>query len=170
MKSPSNFREHYQGFGDWSVEEVSQHTGLPSESATNAKQRQFSEPGLWSGSEAELADFITYLSQQGIHARKGGRFLTLSLGATKGQRVKDIINSYASNFSSLMSIALGDAPNDVEMLEATDYGVIITNPHSTPLPELARETEGRISRSELPAPHGWNAAVLSFFDRLQLNS
>lgn len=67
------------------------------------------------------------------------------------------------------AIALGDAPNDVEMIETADYGVVIRNDHGKGIPPLAGETTGRILRSEAPGPDGWNASVLALLARLDRN-
>ncbi|MEZ5723313.1 MAG: mannosyl-3-phosphoglycerate phosphatase [Paracoccaceae bacterium] len=54
----------------------------------------------------------------GDRARRGGRFLTLSLGATKADRMEEI----AAALGATTTLALGDAPNDIEMLEAASAG------------------------------------------------
>ncbi|WP_330848807.1 HAD hydrolase family protein [Mangrovicoccus ximenensis] len=119
-------------------------------------RRQFSEPGLWQGTEAERGAFLGALGELGISARSGGRFLTLSFGATKAGRMAEI----AARYGAKTVVALGDAPNDREMIEAATHGVIIRNDHGPGLPELAGEAEGRIRRTEAEGPAGWNAAIL----------
>ena len=128
---PPRLREQFWGFSDWSVAELSHRTGLPEAAATNAAKRRFSEPGIWSGSEKERREFETLL-----------------------------VNRYSQDGKRPRVIALGDAPNDIEMLEAADTGVIVANPHGSPLPELAGETKGRIRRTVRPGPEGWNESVL----------
>ena len=64
------------------------------------------------------------------------------------------------------AIALGDAPNDTEMLETADYGVVIRNDHGQGIPALPGEARGTIIRSEAPGPAGWSACVLTLLDRL----
>ncbi|WP_425090715.1 HAD-IIB family hydrolase [Tropicimonas sp. S265A] len=153
---PAHLRACYRGFGDLSVAEVAATTGLPVAEADLAKTRAASEPGIWTGDAAGQAAFLKALRVQGVTARRGGRFLTLSFGGTKADRVAEITGQYGKPFS----LALGDAPNDVEMLETADLGIVIANPHAPPLPPLATETQGRIRRSEKPGPDGWNAEVL----------
>ena len=60
-----------------------------------------------------------------------------------------------------MTLALGDAPNDIEMIEAADFGVIVANPAHEPLAELQGEALGRIRRTRAIGPAGWNEAVLA---------
>ncbi len=136
--------------------QVAAITGLSPEAAALARQRHFSEPGLWQGTAEDRAAFLDALSELGIAARSGGRFLTLSFGATKAGRMAEI----AARYGAETVIALGDAPNDREMLEAATCGVVIRNDHGPGLPELDGEAAGRIRRSALPGPEGWNAAIL----------
>nr|WP_240989347.1 HAD-IIB family hydrolase [Salipiger mangrovisoli] len=155
---------NFKGFGDMDAAEVARITGLPPQSATLARQRRFTEPGLWSGSEAELDAFLAALSVKGIEARKGGRFLTLSFGGTKAQQMAGILADLGCD----TSIALGDAPNDIEMIEAATHGVIIRNDHGTGIPPLPGEQTGRIRRTALPGPEGWNVAILDLLADLGL--
>lgn len=152
----------FQGFADLGPRGIARATGLPPDAATRAADRRFSEPGLWHGDDATLDAFLTALAAKGIRARRGGRFLTLSFGATKAGRMAEIMAELGCD----RSIALGDAPNDTEMLEAATHGVIIQNDHAAPLPPLAGEADGRIRRSTAPGPAGWNDAVLGLLTEL----
>jgi mannosyl-3-phosphoglycerate phosphatase len=157
---PLRLRENFIGFCDVSVARIAKITGLDLETAAKAARRQFSEPGTWSGTDEERAEFETLLAENGITARQGGRFLTLSFGASKAQRMIEIVNRYACGDRKPFTIALGDAPNDIEMLETADTGVVVANPRGAPLPELDGESIGRIIRTAKPGPEGWNEAVL----------
>ncbi len=162
---PGTLRKQYQGFGDMTVDTVSATTGLSVESAALAKTRAYSEPGLWTGNAADRDEFIRLLQHQNVSAREGGRFLTLSFGQTKADCMSQIITRY----NPQTTIALGDAPNDVEMLQAADIGIIVANPHREPLPTLAGEASGRIIRTALAGPHGWNDAILRYLTRFDSN-
>ena len=157
---PDALRRDFEGFTDWGVEGISRETGLSKSGARLAYARQFSEPGLWRGSEQAEAEFIAVLAEHGVHARRGGRFLTLSFGATKADRMREL----SARFAPCRTIALGDAPNDVEMLQAASLGVVVKNPHAAPLPPLVGEADGRIIRTKLVGPAGWNEAVLKYVE------
>ena len=157
---PDALRRDFEGFTDWGVEGISRETGLSISGARLAHARQFSEPGLWRGSEQAEAEFIAVLAEHGVHARRGGRFLTLSFGATKADRMREL----SARFAPCRTIALGDAPNDVEMLQAASLGVVVNNPHAAPLPPLVGEADGRIIRTKPVGPSGWNEAVLKYVE------
>ncbi|GGD46214.1 HAD-IIB family hydrolase [Sinisalibacter lacisalsi] len=155
---PGPLRAGFTGFGDMSAAEVANLTGLSPDAAARAKARAHSEPGLWRGAAAGRRAFCAALAEQGITVQAGGRFLTLGFGGSKAERMAEIAAAYGTP----RTLALGDAPNDIGMLEAADHGVIIRNDHGPGLPPLAGEATGRITRSTLPGPEGWNAAVLDF--------
>ncbi|MEL6808689.1 MAG: HAD-IIB family hydrolase [Pseudomonadota bacterium] len=161
---PDTLRTAFVGFGDMSTAELSAATGLSAKGADQAKQRAFSEPGTWYGTQDEKETFLGELEAQGVVAQQGGRFLTLSFGGTKADRVRALKMEYAPR----VTIALGDAPNDINMLEACDHGVVIANPARAPLPPLDGENSGRITRTTGAGPAAWNEAVLDLLARLNL--
>ncbi len=161
---PQRLRQSFYGFGDMTEDAVSQATGLDAQHARLAKMRAFSEPGLWRGSDADFDQFQAHLLQQGISIREGGRFLSLSFGRNKSDQMAAIIDT----LRPAHTVALGDAPNDIEMLEAAEFGVVVANPHRTPLPVLEGEAQGRILRTTEAGPAGWNTAILDLLQRLNL--
>ncbi|WP_340422032.1 HAD hydrolase family protein [Yoonia sp. GPGPB17] len=91
--------------------------------------------------------------------------MTLSLGHDKVDQMRGIIAVYKPRHV----IALGDAPNDIAMLEAADIGIVIANPAHPPLPPLKTEGAGRIVRTQDAGPAGWNWAIHSAIDRLEVS-
>ena len=147
----------YRGFGDMTVAEVAAVTGLSTSAASLAKQRLFTEPGVFNGCKQQQAEFLAELKQHNISARDGGRFLTLSFGHTKADRLHEIASKQCAD----VTIALGDAPNDREMLLAVDYPVIIRNDYAPDMGVIP----GAMKTDE-PGPVGWNDAVLTLLDKL----
>jgi len=161
---PKELRTLFCGFGDVSSLQLVQMTGLSPEGAALAQKRSFSEPGTWSGTSDQKGAFLGALAEQGVSAQQGGRFLTLSLGTNKVDQMRALIDTYQPRHT----IALGDAPNDIEMLEHADIGIVVANPARAPLPELRTESAGRIVRTKAAGPAGWNLAVLDVIARLEL--
>ncbi len=161
---PRSLRAPFTGFGDLDTDGVARVTGLPPAQARLARRRAFSEPGLWSGDPAGRAAFIAELARAGITARMGGRFLTLSRGRTKADAMATIVDRYRPAHT----LALGDAPNDIEMLETAEIGVIIPNPDAPPLPTVPGEASGRIRRAPAAGPSGWNLAVTQAIEDFRL--
>jgi len=157
--APGDLRRHFSGFSDMGVHGIAEATGLSDDASRLAATRRFSEPGLWSGGADARARFVAWLERHGVHARSGGRFLTLSFGGTKAGRMEAIASEIFPEERPFI-VALGDAPNDVEMLEAADRAFIVANPHGTGVPRLAGEDDGTVTRTADPGPSGWNGALL----------
>ncbi|MEL7012716.1 MAG: HAD hydrolase family protein [Pseudomonadota bacterium] len=154
----------FVGFGDMSVAEICERTGLSQTAAQNAKLRRFSEPGLWLGPQADLDAFMIAARATGLTVQRGGRFLSLSFGGTKADRMRELTDAVSPNFT----IALGDAPNDIGMLESADYGVIVANSAANPLPRQQGEESGRIRRTAREGPLGWADAVFEILEETSM--
>ncbi|MEL7175622.1 MAG: HAD hydrolase family protein [Pseudomonadota bacterium] len=159
---PAQLRAPFEGFGDISARTLAQRTGLSVDAAIKAKARRFSEPGHWHGDAATRTAFLEALGAKGFIGRQGGRFLTLSKGRTKADAMADLVAFYRPKHT----LALGDAPNDIEMLEAADHGVIVANPDGPDIPRLEGEGSQQIRRTTLPGPAGWSNAVLEWLAHL----
>jgi len=114
------------------------------------KARNFSEPGVCHGTASGLAVFTMVLQAEGVHARWGGRFRKLSLGRTKSDAIAEII----AYFGPRHTLALGDAPNEIEMLEAAHAGIIVANPAHDPLPVLKGGGNGADPADDADRPVG----------------
>jgi len=162
---PDFLRKLFHRFGDMQVSELVKITGLSVENAVLARQRNYSEPGLWNSTDAQLSEFSEALSKHNISVCSCGRSLTQSYGQTKADRMAEVIKQY----KSVHTVALGDAPNDVRMLHLADIGVVVVNPSGKPMSAIENDPHGRIIRTTLPGPHGWNKAMLDNIAELRLD-
>jgi mannosyl-3-phosphoglycerate phosphatase len=162
---PESSRLLFSGISSWPAETLQKHTGLSTSALSLAIQRQYSEPGIWSGDEISKQTFISALKEKGVVAHQGGRFLTLSFDTNKAVLAQKIIADYQSKQTELLTIvALGDAPNDIEMLELADIGIIIPNQAHSGIPTLAGESKGQIIRANKPGAAGWNSTLLTILN------
>ena len=67
-----------------------------------------------------------------------------------------------------VTVALGDAPNDAEMLARADYGIVVRNDHGPGLPPLPGEETGRILRTRAEGPAGWVEGMAALLARPEL--
>ncbi len=147
----------FSGFSDWGIDELMAHTGLARAAAERAAQREASEPILWEGSTQDLALFHRALEGYGLTLVKGGRFFHVMGPTSKRDAMRWLhANIEQMQWRELQMVALGDGPNDVEMLEAADIAVVVANPDSDAIAPQAR----RVLQTTLAGPAGWNEAML----------
>ena len=158
----TEFNYQFQGFADWSDEEVSHHTGLPVSEATLAKRRQATEPILWRDSEAALAEFEARLNQQGIRIVNGGRFRHLMGQVDKSEGLRVISHLYQQTYPDIpwKTIALGDSANDLDMLSAAHVAGVIPDHNG----HLLEPQAAHVREAPFPGPKGWNALINHFLD------
>ena len=164
---PQRLRQHIRGFADMPATEVAKTTGLGLEEARLARQRDASEPFLWSGSDAALAELEQIMARAQIRIQRGGRFYHLTGDADKAQAMRRIaaVLGEQKPDSRVVSIALGDGPNDLGMIEAADIGVIMPNPEGVAI----RSASPTVRTAPAAGPHGWVVAVCEIFGELGLN-
>lgn len=160
---PRDLRCHLKGLGDMNDAEVAAVTGLPLPYARRARQREYTEPFIWSATKDRLAQVTARANAAGLRVTSGGRFNSFTGPYDKASRLREICSAYAIQAGigcKVWSIALGDAPNDTGMLDAAHRGFIIDNPEGNSSPELPGEHDGRITRMATPGPSGWNRSIM----------
>jgi len=150
----------FRSFADMSAEELADTTGLDVASASRARQRYGTEPLLWLGSDEELVRFRQELAQENLRLVKGGRFWHAMGQFDKADGARFLLRKYQEQDpgGSWLTIALGDSPNDQQLLELADIAVVIRGVNSEQV-QLPPETHP--VRSLQPGPEGWNHCVLS---------
>lgn len=148
------------GFCNMSAQDVSQYTGLSLHSAGQAKIRLGSEPLLWQDSEQQRVKFTQQLHTMGLEMIQGGRFWhVVNQGANKAFALDYLLKHYTNK--NFITVGLGDSPNDLQLLEFTDYSVVIKN-HKDQHIELQKQQQ--VKYTDGYGPTGW-AEGLSYFIR-----
>lgn len=154
----------FLGFEEMTAEQLAAETGLAPSDAACAKQRVGTEPLLWQGSDQALVDFEQALSGHGLRLVRGGRFYHAMGTFDKADGVRFLLNKYLVHYGNdrcgdkILTIALGDSPNDQRMLEVADIAVIVRGVLSD---KVHLPAGSRAVRSLKPGPAGWNECVLN---------
>ncbi|SCA57949.1 putative Glucosyl-3-phosphoglycerate/mannosyl-3-phosphoglycerate phosphatase [Candidatus Terasakiella magnetica] len=151
-----NLSSHILGFSQMSVSQIIEHTGLPKQKAIKAKDRKASEPFLWSGNDAELKILKIKAKEAGLKVLQGGRFYHLLSNVDKSSAIKWLLEKIEAKYPAIdfHTCALGDGPNDEDMLKTVDTGIVIANPNVT-RPNITGAT-GQIVYSKRIGPQGWS--------------
>lgn len=153
----------FQGFADLSNREVADLTGLAPEEAAAARRRDGSEPIRWLDSPERLAELDRDLAALDLRRLTGGRFHhVLGSGADKAAAVHELrLLLAAAGQGFALTVALGDGPNDLDMLAAADRAVLVANPKA-PSFDTGRLTG--LIRTRATGPAGWAEAMHALLD------
>jgi len=131
-------------------------TGLSASQAQLAQRREGSEPLLWEDSPERLAAFREGLAGDGLRLVRGGRFWHVTGDCHKGSAVSWLIKRFeALRGQRPLTLALGDGPNDIPMLETVDQAVVIRGSHALNV----SPRQPALYRSEAIGPDGWREGV-----------
>ncbi|WP_035994547.1 HAD-IIB family hydrolase [Leptolyngbya sp. KIOST-1] len=147
-----------KGFGDWSVDQVVQLTGLSPQEAKQAKAREFTEPFM-TPKNVPSDQLREAVEAMGFQVVIGDRFSHL-IGAEAGKgkavhRLVQLFQAQNPDAQTIATIGLGNSPNDLDMLDNVDYPIVLPSAHG-PHPQLA---DRGWPVAPAPAPEGWAMAV-----------
>lgn len=149
----------FTGFSEVSVHQICKWTGLSIEQATDAQQRDASEPILWQDTPQNFKLFSSILKRQHLKLIQGGRFWHIVAEQSGKEHAMAWLLQYyyRKQGIKLQTIGLGDGPNDQSFLEKTDYSVVIKSyaPKSIKLCKDAYYTQHY-------GPKGWSEGLQYF--------
>ncbi|UCG64690.1 MAG: HAD-IIB family hydrolase [Deltaproteobacteria bacterium] len=153
----------FKGFSEMSGKEIAAITDLELEEAILASRREFDEPIVleYSGDDGEI--FCRKAAELGLECVAGGRFIHLYIGGNKGRAVEMVLNIYRQLKGPVFSIALGDSPNDIPMLEVVDKAVVMLGKGGVSIKGLVHPD---LIRAEGDGPKVWNRVVLDILEDL----
>jgi mannosyl-3-phosphoglycerate phosphatase len=155
ISAEAEFR--FRSFHQMSRAEVAELTGLGMTEAALARRRLASEPLRWHGAPQALPRFVTALGARGLRLQRGGRFYHVTAAAADKRHALDALLAKldADYDVSPMLIACGDAPNDLELIDAADRALLFPQRDGTYL----READERIAHARTAGPADWLAGV-----------
>lgn len=149
-----------RGFADMSTEEVASVTGLSPHEAALARQREFDEPFEVLDAD-RTPELLAAIARQGYVHTAGGRFHHITGAIGKEAAVRRLVALFERHLGNVLTVGLGDAPNDAAFLNVVDVPILVASPHVAALRALV--PRGRVTAA--PGPAGWNSAVLQLLDQ-----
>ncbi|MRR56001.1 MAG: HAD-IIB family hydrolase [Deltaproteobacteria bacterium] len=151
------------GFGDLTLDELAQQTGLSARETLLCKERDFDEPFLFTGSEEVKSALFRAIRDRGLFTTQGVYFHLLG-DNDKGKAVQILSEIFRAQYGSIRTVALGDSPNDLPMLESVDIPLVVQRPDGRHHPSLSLPNFDKV---EGIGPHGWNSAMLELLTRIE---
>lgn len=154
----------FKSFSEMTRSEIMKLAGLDDKQACNANARECSEPVHWRDSSDRLEAFAKHLEDYDLQLLSGGRFHHVMGNHDKATTMSLLLKKYQRYRSkNTTSIALGDSPNDLKMLENADYGVVIPNPDA---PNRHLGSRARFIHAGNSGPRGWNSTLTELLGEL----
>lgn len=111
-----------RSFADMTVEEIAARCNMGTDRARLAAAREFSEPFVLETPEREDA-LRASLEQRGLRLTRGGRFHHALAHEGKHGAVRWLMERWRKTPGSLVTIGVGDAPNDEGFLALVDHPI-----------------------------------------------
>ncbi|MEW6738594.1 MAG: HAD-IIB family hydrolase [Nitrospirota bacterium] len=152
-----------KGFGDMTAEELADIANMSIDEAGMAKERDFDEPFIFKGDDVELKRLFESINAKGFNYTQG-RFFHILGDSDKGKAVSILIDIYRRKLGDIITIAIGDSPNDIPMLKRVDYPVIVQKPDGS----YDRKIDmPNLIKADGIGPEGWNKAILRFVSNIK---
>lgn len=146
-----------RGFSDMSAAEIAELTGLGLDGARLAARREYDEPFVFPTADGAGSRVLDEAARaRGLQILSGGRFYHLQGSNDKGRAVRMLMAHYRRRSGPVLSIALGDSPNDFSMLEKVDYPVLIRSARDY---SYLKKHIPNLTISGRKGPEGWNETV-----------
>jgi mannosyl-3-phosphoglycerate phosphatase family protein len=150
-----------KSFGQMTIDEIAELTGLTLEQARLASQRRYDEPFRVTCGEVEK--MIALLRVKKLTVTQGGWLYHLTAGHSKGDAVAKMLELHRRQYGETIAIGLGNAANDWPMLKQVERPVLVKNPDGT-WDAAVVEHMPNILRTNGVGPQGWSEAIERILD------
>ncbi|MCK5011100.1 MAG: HAD-IIB family hydrolase, partial [Deltaproteobacteria bacterium] len=151
-----------RGFGDLTPQEVADFCGLSLSQATLAKKRDYDEPFILE--DESLEDALEEIAiRSHLQINRGGRFYHLIGNSDKGKAVLQLRDLYGQKSTNLKTVALGDSLNDLPMLKAVEYPILVQKPDGSYDPSVKLDN---LILAPGSGPEGWCRALLKLLNEI----
>jgi mannosyl-3-phosphoglycerate phosphatase family protein len=149
-----------RSFAAMTAEEVAALTGLEPEAAKLALRREWDEPFVvLDRKPGSHPDLQAAAERRGLRVTQGDRFLHLTGPSDKGAALRALVRLLPLDPPG-RDVGLGNAANDLSMLEAVDRPIVMPGRGGAIDTTLAAALPGA-ERAPAPGPAGWAAAILA---------
>ena len=150
------YRFDFIGFADMSPTDIATVTGLTLTAAELATQRLASEPLLWRGSQAQLAQFEAQLAKASLQIVQGGRFHHVMPMTDKGSAANRVRRLYQYTLGRPhLTVACGDSPNDLPLFHVADVCVVCPGRNG----DYLDVSNTPAIQADAAGPEDWDTAV-----------
>jgi len=144
------------GYGDMSVAQIVDKTGLNPKAAARAKTRQYQETIVNHMNTEEIRHLDQALDAYGLRLSRGTRFYGVMGNNDKGRAAVDLIELYRREYGEVLAVGIGDSGNDRPLLSVVDKPMLVRKSDST----WENINHPDLIRIDGIGPVGWNCGVI----------
>ena len=150
-----------RGFGDMTLEEISNITELPIKDAEKAAKREYSEPFMLDD-KSEIKKIEQSLRGEQFFLTCGARFFHLAGPNDKGIAVRILSDIFQKDYieKPLITVGIGDSENDIPMLKNVMHPFVVQKADGVFGIDTALSN---VNLVEGIGPKGWNKVICSMF-------
>ncbi|HLN87657.1 MAG TPA: HAD-IIB family hydrolase [Candidatus Limnocylindrales bacterium] len=150
-----------QSFGQMSVDEIAELTGLKLEQARCAAQRRYNEP--FRVTYGDVDRLIALLHAKKLTVTKGGCLYHLTAGHSKGDAVARVLQLHRQQYGETIAIGLGNSANDWPMLHEVERPVLVKTPDGRWDATVVEHVPNVLCTDGI-GPAGWTQAIEKILD------
>ncbi len=151
-----------KGFGDMTPKELADLTNMSEKEAEMAKVRDFDEPFIYKGPSHKLPKLLESINKKGFKFTQG-KFYHILGSSNKGMAVSLLIKLYKIKYGEISTIAIGDSPNDIPMLQMVDHPVVVQKFDGS---YDSRINVPNLLKADGIGPVGWNQTINQLIKKL----
>ena len=155
------------GFGDLSLDDIMQVSGLSRSEAELANVREYDEPFLLEGPQTLVEEVCRQIVARGLRWMKTGGLFHLTGHNDKGEAAEILMRCYQREqrlrFRSrpAESVGIGESINDIPLLAVVDHPILVQRPDGSFDTDVILP---RLVRRRGIGPAGWSDALLRLLD------
>ena len=163
---PNNLQIKCKFLKDLSKKEQLNILGLPADKVKYAINRDYTVPFKFEGTKVQKKKLQKHIQTSGLTMQEGGRVINLCDKVSKSQAMKIVIKVFKKvNNDKMITIAVGDNFNDLDMLRNSDFPCLVFNDKFT----LEKININNCMVSKKPAPEGWEEIIKMALDKIKQN-
>ena len=163
-KVPLNLQVKCSFLRDLNKKQQLEILGLPKNKIKYAINRDFTLPFNFNGNRNQKEKLKKYILNSGLTIQEGGRVINLCDNVSKSQAMRNVIKVFKKiDNQKLITIAVGDNFNDLDMLKNSDFPCLVFNDEFT----LEKININNCIVSKQPAPEGWKEIVKMALDKIK---
>ena len=125
--------------------------GLKYHKLKSALDRKYTVPFIFNGSKSEKKELSKILKNKGLFLQEGGRVIHLTDRVNKAKALQVFVRFFKKINKNIITIAVGDNYNDLDMLRSSDFPCLVFNDKFT----LDEIPINNLITTNKPSPEGW---------------